>query len=331
MKRRAFTLIELLVVITVIAALVGLLLPAVQAAREAARRAQCAIHLKQLALAAHGFHDTNGAFPPGADLQASHASALVYLLPFVEQTARFSALNFTLDLTAAFENQTARAHDVSLFLCPSDPSAGSWADPGLAAGVGDGFMGRSNYFGNLGAHGWAYDSLTTRTKDSSLAGVFAYGSSTRLQGLTDGASNTVGFAEIERGPYPGKNGPDINEIPISVWGSGNPATNPNNLGPVAACGTTAIPFYYRGLQFQRGFILTSLYTHTMTPNSKSRDCTVFPTFDQGHLAARSFHPGGVNAAMADGSVRFIRDTITLTAWKALGTRCGGEIVESQSY
>jgi prepilin-type N-terminal cleavage/methylation domain-containing protein/prepilin-type processing-associated H-X9-DG protein len=327
MKRRAFTLIELLVVIAVVAVLVGLLLPAVQAAREAARRAQCVSQLKQIALAAHGFHDTNGAFPPGADLQVSHASALVYLLPFVEQTARFSAFNFTLDLTGAYQNQTARASDVALFLCPSDPSAGTWTDPG----VGDGFTGRSNYFGNLGAHAWVYDSLTTRTKDPSLTGVFAYGSSTRLQDLTDGASNTVGFSEIKRGPNPANNGPEVNGISLAAWGPGNPTANPNNLSPAAGCGTTVFPFYYRGLQFQRGFLLTSLYTHTMTPNPKSRDCTVFPTFDQGHLAARSSHPGGVNVALADGSVRFIRDGIQILVWKALGTRSGGEIIDSTSY
>jgi prepilin-type processing-associated H-X9-DG protein len=269
--------------------------------------------------------------PPGASLAPSEASTLAHLLPFIEQASRFSAFNFSLDVSSAHENQTARAGDVAAFVCPSDPSQGHWADPGLVAGVADTSQGRSNYFGNLGAHGWAFDVFTNKVKDSSLAGAFAYASSNRFQDIADGTSNTVLFAEIKRGPYPGANGYDVNAVSSKVWGSGNPATNPNNRGPFAGCETTTIPVYYRGLQFQRGFLLTYLYTHTMPPNSKSRDCTVFPTFDQGHLAARGYHPGGVNAAMADGSVRFIRDTIALTVWKALGTRRGGEIVDSQSY
>jgi prepilin-type processing-associated H-X9-DG protein len=85
------------------------------------------------------------------------------------------------------------------------------------------------------------------------------------------------------------------------------------------------------LQYQRGFLLTALYTHTVPPNYKGRDCIIFPGFDQAHLASRSYHPGGVNVAMADGSVRFIRDAISPSVWRALGTRCGGEVIDAGSY
>jgi prepilin-type N-terminal cleavage/methylation domain-containing protein/prepilin-type processing-associated H-X9-DG protein len=331
MKRRAFTLIELLVVVAVIAVLVGLLLPAVQAAREAARRARCANNLKQIALASHNFCDANQCLPPGAS-PSSGASALAFLLPYLEQSNLLALFDMTADVTSTVVNATARHNEVQTFLCPSDPSTGTWQDPQLpdqAAGA----MGRSNYFGNMGANGWTLDSKGTWVKKPGVAGVFASGSTTRLADIADGTSHTVLFAEIKRGARPGHDDLDVNIIPVNIWGTGDPGANPNNESPPPACGNPQpiAPFNYTGLQFQRGFLITSLYTHTVAPNSRGRDCIVFLTFDQGHLAARSYHPGGVNAAMVDGSVRFIRDTIALTVWRALGTRCGGEILSSQSY
>src|SRR5258708_5733753 len=129
MKRSAFTLVELLVVIAVIAILVALLLPAVQTAREAARRIQCTNNLKQIALATHNFHDANALLPPGASAAPSFASSLVFILPFFEQMNSFNSFNLTLDVTDFPENSTARNHDVSGYLCPSDPSFGSFQDP----------------------------------------------------------------------------------------------------------------------------------------------------------------------------------------------------------
>jgi prepilin-type N-terminal cleavage/methylation domain-containing protein/prepilin-type processing-associated H-X9-DG protein len=333
MKRRAFSLIELLVVITIIAVLIALLLPAVQAAREAARRAQCRSNLKQIALAAHNFLDANQVLPPGASSGSDHGSAVFYLLPYLEQKSLYDQFNISLDLTSTVENATARHTQVQALLCPSDPSTGSWQDSSSFAGQPAGAMGRSNYFGNLGAYGWAFDTQTIWTKDPTLTGVFATGSATPLACIADGTSNTALFAEIKRGARAGHDSLDVSLVSPPVWGLGNPTINPNNASPMTKACSNAYPnpYNFTGLQFQRGFFITALYTHTITPNFAGHDCLNLPTLDQGHLASRSYHPGGVNVALVDGSVRFIKDTIAPLAWKGLGTRSGGEIVSSESF
>jgi prepilin-type processing-associated H-X9-DG protein len=108
-----------------------------------------------------------------------------------------------------------------------------------------------------------------------------------------------------------------------TWGTGNAATNPNNVTRPAACNATSPTTNETGLRYYRGFPTAVLYTHTVPPNSPDRDC-IDQLGTQFHLAARSAHPGGVNVALADGSVRFVRDSIPLANWRALGTRAGGE-------
>jgi prepilin-type N-terminal cleavage/methylation domain-containing protein/prepilin-type processing-associated H-X9-DG protein len=328
MRRPAFTLIELLVVIAIIAVLLALLLPAVQRVREAGNRTTCQNNLKQIALAAQNYHGALGRFPPGATPTPAQASVLVLLLPYLEQDNTYRQFDFSRDVYADPVNAPGRAQQVPIFLCPSDPSQGSYKD--LAGNI----SGKSNYAANLGPHGWWKEQSGGQIKDRSLNGVFAMNSKTRLTDITDGSSNTLLFAEVKRGASPGHDSLDVTVLMSSDWNKSpyNPAINPNNLAPAAACNNaTGSTLNFTGLQYYRGFFTTAFYTHTVPPNSPNRDCICYLTFDQGHVAARSYHPGGLNVALADGSVRFLSDAISLSTWKSLGTRSGGEPISAGDF
>jgi prepilin-type N-terminal cleavage/methylation domain-containing protein/prepilin-type processing-associated H-X9-DG protein len=325
MRRPGFTLIELLVVIAIIAVLIALLVPAVQKVREAAARIHCLNNLKQIALAAHNYHGACNGFPPGATPTPSQASALALLLPYLEQGNLYQQFDLSRDVYADPVNGAARAQQVPIFLCPSDPSRGYYQDPFPPGYI----SGKSNYAANLGAHGWWKEQNGTQVKDPTLNGVFAWNSRTRLSDITDGSSNTLLLAEVKRGACPARDNLDVTVLMPPAWDNKpyNPAMNPNNLAPPPACNSPTTTLNYTGLEYYRGFLITAFYTHTVPPNSRGRDCIRWLTFDQGHLAARSYHPGGVNVAFADGSVRFISDSIQLSIWKKLGTRSGGEVLD----
>ena len=330
MKRFGFTLIELLVVIAIIGVLIALLLPAVQKVREAANRAKCANNLKQIALAAHHYHGDFERFPPGSVPNGSQASTLVFLLPYLEQASTYRLFDSSRSVATDAANAAARAQQVPIFLCPSDPSQGYFMDPSPSEVI----SGKSNYFANMGAHAWWLDQPgATLTKPPELAGVFGADSRTRLTDITDGTSNTALFAEIKRGANPGSDNLDVTRLMPPDWDiTSKPATNPNNLRPPAACGTPTTPtLNYTGLQYEYGFLITAFYTHTVPPNYSGRDCIRWPLYDQGHLATRSYHPGGVNIALADGSTRFISENIQFSIWQALGTRAGGETVDLDGF
>ena len=329
--RRAFTLVELLVVIAIIGVLVALLLPAVQAAREAARRSQCTNHLKQLGLAAQNYHDTMLRLPAGTQLGSSGGvTAIVFLLPFLEQTNRVNLFDFTVDINGGdARNTSARSQDVKVFMCPSDQ-----LESRFFTGTGGTPAGRNNYMPNMGGTASWWDVAQDNIRGVSN-GVFFRKSQVRLAEITDGTSNTAMFSECKRGPN------------TSVSSSGGVATTDprylllqtrvaagtfdtaaNILNRFSACDTASTATYnYRGLQFYRGgTVFTAYYNHTMTPNFRARDCIRDVGLDCGHLAARSYHPGAVVVVMCDGSVRTVNDGIDLVAWRAAGSKGEGEAI-----
>ncbi len=334
MRHRGFTLIELLVVIAIIAVLIGLLLPAVQAAREAARRSQCVNNLKQLGLATHNYHDSLGRFPFGAIVAPPNNywvlrgaggehyrySVLAMLTPFLEQTPAYNALNFDFPVfdevgAATLPNLTVFGMKLNLFLCPSD--TGRTVQPGFAPGnymacAGDGQAnGGSAIYGNPN-------------------GVFYYNSSTSLAQVTDGSSQTTLLSESVLGPggfsIPKPGSPDPRnvhtEVPFVVITEFKPLTVTDCQAPSRYSG-------WRNRGWIQGDFRNMLYTHFITPNSTTYDC--LRGSDYGWKTARSHHPGGVNVLFGDGSVKFVKDTVNLQTWRALATRGGGEVVSADGY
>ena len=197
--RRGFTLIELLVVIAIIAVLIALLLPAVQQAREAARRSQCKNNMKQIGLALHNYHDSHGILPLN-DNPAKHRSGFVHMLPYLDQAPMYNIMNQTLDQTVA-PNVQFNTKSMPVFLCPSDPdanrtdlagsdSSGTGAPADYAFNVGD----NPNSTTTTGAPG--PDAYGNNAAYSPSRGPFTrYGWSARLRDVTDGTSNTIGLGE----------------------------------------------------------------------------------------------------------------------------------------
>jgi prepilin-type N-terminal cleavage/methylation domain-containing protein/prepilin-type processing-associated H-X9-DG protein len=322
--RTGFTLVELLVVIAIIGVLVALLLPAVQAAREAARRGQCQNHLRQVALASHGYHDTMLRFPAGW-CRPHNASAVCSLLPYLEQGNKANVFDWTQDINGAATNAAARSQDVKVYMCPSDQGSGRFFT-GLSNAQGSEPTGRNNYMPNMGSRAnFAEVDNGVRMKAN---GIFFRNSSVRMAEITDGTSNTALFSECQRGPVTAPSAAQdllvSTEVDFGAW-DGSP--NVDTVRPSGCENRSAVTAKYRGGQYYRGGVMwTGFYNHTLTPNFKGRDCYRSSGLDSGHYAARSYHPGAVNVALGDGSVRAVTDSIDLAAWRATGSRGDGETI-----
>jgi prepilin-type N-terminal cleavage/methylation domain-containing protein/prepilin-type processing-associated H-X9-DG protein len=339
--RRGFTLIELLVVISVIAILVGLLLPAVQSAREAARRMQCTNNLKQITLATLNYESAWTTLPRGGFLQRPFAGSGFYvpttgypyisggaflgLLPYLDQRPLYDAMNFDVNVWTAI-NATISATGLSTLWCPSDPgvsrsrtlSDGNFNDPGSYT------MNYTSYAGNCGSWslGW------TPQNNGQLNGLFLREAVLPLASVTDGSSNTMAFGEHAQAILsPG------DQLCYHWWPSG----------------------------YVPDTLFITLYP--MNPQRAMADTPDFISFDSYTLAASSLHPGGCHFAFLDGSVRFLKETIDcwpinpttgyppgisfepipngaivhvaprtrFPVYQALSTRNGGEVIDAGSY
>jgi prepilin-type N-terminal cleavage/methylation domain-containing protein/prepilin-type processing-associated H-X9-DG protein len=333
-QRPGFTLIEALVVVSIIALLMGLLLPAVQSAREAARSLQCKSNLKTIGLALHNYL-TSQNYLPGVDLPSipnrrgmistHYFSPIARMLPQLDQTVLYNATNLSVSpVDGVAMNLTAMKAGLSFLLCPTD------AQPDVAG------FGRANYRFNLGPSAyWA----SGPSSPFSLDGPFTVHRVYTAADFADGMSMTVGASERLQG--------DWGTGPFKVGGDYVYFKTPNwhalLLEPDQALRFCARLLPSEGYVESRGgeswffsgFHFTS-YNHCATPNQPFNDCGLGDSSATGRLENRinrqgvfkatSFHPGGVNSLLLDGSVRFYQDSIDIAVWRALATRARGEVV-----
>jgi len=365
-SRRGFTLIELLVVIAIIAVLIALLLPAVQAAREAARRSQCINNLKQIGLASMNYESANECLPASTTFPTSQCQGWGWsfgwatsILPQMEQQSMFNALNFMNGTsgpapgcpTTWLANTTVGYSQLATLICPSDGS-----DKRTAAPWGSlGYMG--NYGGPAPIFRFSGTIVPFFTGTNNGDGTFTGKNlgPVKISSISDGTSNTTLFSERLIG-MPGDfktsvKARDRMDAKRSVFVNtvtGQPVDQGSNgvataQAFVAACnslpGTTAPnATNTNGNVWIRGYpshLAVGVYVHYGTPNTLScaDPADTNSTFGgyYGTSPPNSNHPGGVNVCMSDGSVRFIKDSVSQQTWWGLGTRSGSEVISADSY
>jgi len=358
--RHGFTLIELLVVIAIIAVLIALLLPAVQSAREAARRAQCSNNLKQIGLAMHNYHTSIGTFPLGGTVAAGYNnqyspawgtwSAQALMLGYLEQMPLYNSCNFSWAVgmgQAWLTNSTVSCSILSVFVCPSDgmspnsPQGSQWSGE------------TNNYLASLGTT-TAYLNVPPNSAPSTTGVFTAGGRAYGLQNITDGSSNTIAFGESLIGDntiqlVKWRDGP----VSSTALAGGGPFLNAFQnsqavLTDIQVCQTAFItnanPTATTGMYNEKGFRWAeniggfSSFNTIVPPTSSQYTftwCLLGTTHntaaDGQYQNANSNHPGGANFLFADGGVHFIKSSISIMTYWALGTTANGEVISSDSY
>jgi prepilin-type N-terminal cleavage/methylation domain-containing protein/prepilin-type processing-associated H-X9-DG protein len=308
--RRGFTLIELLVVIAIIAILVALLLPAVQQAREAARRTQCRNNLKQIGLAIHNYADAHRVLPPG--LTISYALTKMscpfptsthppfFLLAYLDQTALANQFNWNegpLCLNGETANLAIITAKIPVYVCPSDVD-GQFT--GAASIPNHPPYTKINY-------GGCWGSITAQQAPTQPAGRGAFGvnSSVRFADITDGASNTVVYSELL------KTAPADLRATLADW---TYSRFSSGLMPNDTNGDQMPNFH-------------AIFCTSRPAQNEPCQLIAVPTVGDIHQAARSRHEGGVHALWADGAVRFVSENLDRTLWRAISTIGGGEVID----
>lgn len=349
-RRSAFTLIELLVVIAIIAILIALLLPAVQQAREAARRTQCRNNLKQCGIAMHNYHDVHGMFPIGVsvdgDMWNFYGNAMAYMLPYIEQ----ENLQNLYDFTRPWEQQSSAVAStiIATYTCPSStiqqPHTESRLGAVLAlfgAPVGTQF-GSTDYVLNKGAHdAWC---ISTNTIPANVRGVFDFDMKVSIKDLTDGSSNTFAMGEGASGSNwklcrsngctegqalpPDSSGAEY--FPVNAWIIPQPAAD-GLFGIAEVCGTNVFGTTLHPLN-QNPVVDTAIGGISGTANPATEnpavitDCT--SSVDGGidrTSGFRSNHTGGGFFLRCDGSCKFVSENVNLSVYQATSTIGGGEV------